>query len=125
MKKHDRISAFVETLEASETTAFHPCYAGYFECFNQGDYYEAHDVLEHLWLECRDENHLYFKGLIQIAGAFVHLKKQSRKLTDNLASLQNELRLAQLEKSPAFNPPQPPPEPLPPTEAADPEIRTH
>lgn len=76
MKKHDRISAFVETLEASGGTGFHPCYAGYFECFNQGDYYEAHDVLEHLWLECRDENHLYFKGLIQIAGAFVHLKKQ-------------------------------------------------
>jgi hypothetical protein len=31
-------------------------------------------VLEHLWLDCRDSNHLYFKGLIQIAGAFVHLK---------------------------------------------------
>jgi len=76
MKKHDRISAFVETLEASDTTGFHPCYAGFFECFNLGDYYEAHDVLEHLWLECRDKNYLYFKGLIQIAGAFVHLKKQ-------------------------------------------------
>jgi hypothetical protein len=63
--------------------------------------------------------------LSKVMQSLVHLKKQSRKLTDNLASLQNELRLAQLEKSPAFNPPQPPPEPLPPTEAADPEIRTH
>jgi hypothetical protein len=34
-------------------------------------------VLEQLWLECRDENRLYFKGLIQIAGAFVHLKNNS------------------------------------------------
>jgi hypothetical protein len=76
MSKHNRISAFVDSLEASRGGLFHPCYAGYFECFNRGDYYEAHDVLEHLWLECRDENHAYFKGLIQIAGAFVHLKKQ-------------------------------------------------
>jgi hypothetical protein len=76
MAKHDRISDFLQSLESSRGSDFHPCYAGYFECFNQGDYYEAHDVLEHLWLECRDENHLYFKGLIQIAGAFVHLKKQ-------------------------------------------------
>jgi len=76
MSKHDRIADFVESLEASRGGVFHPCYAGYFECFNRGDYYEAHDVLEHLWLECHDENHLYFKGLIQIAGAFVHLKKQ-------------------------------------------------
>lgn len=75
MSKHERISAFVESLESSQS-GLHPCYAGYFECFNRGDYYEAHDVLEHLWLECRDENHLYFKGLIQVAGAFVHLKKQ-------------------------------------------------
>jgi hypothetical protein len=76
MSKHERISAFVESLESSHSGGLHPCYAGYFECFNRGDYYEAHDVLEHLWLACRDENHLYFKGLIQVAGAFVHLKKQ-------------------------------------------------
>lgn len=76
MSKHDRISAFVQSLNAPEDTGFHPCYAGFFEYFNRRDYYEAHDVLEHLWLKCRDANHLYFKGLIQIAGAFVHLKKQ-------------------------------------------------
>jgi hypothetical protein len=76
MRKHERITAFVETLAGSTGSNFHPCYAGYFECFNRGDYYEAHDVLEHLWLDCRDANYLYFKGLIQIAGAFVHMKKQ-------------------------------------------------
>lgn len=76
MSKHERIAAFVESLDASREGEFHPCYAGYFECFNAGDYYEAHDVLEHLWLGCRDANFRYYKGLIQIAGAFVHLKKQ-------------------------------------------------
>ncbi|MEI8292698.1 MAG: DUF309 domain-containing protein [bacterium] len=76
MSKHDRIAAFVKSLPSLGNDELHPCYAGYFECFNREDYYEAHDVLEHLWLECRDENHLFYKGLIQLAGAFVHLKKQ-------------------------------------------------
>jgi predicted metal-dependent hydrolase len=63
-------------LESRTGSGFHPCYAGYFECFNAGDYYEAHDVLEHLWLHCRDADRSFYQGLIQIAGAFVHLKKQ-------------------------------------------------
>lgn len=54
----------------------HPCYLGYFTCFNRGDYYEAHDVLEHLWLQDPGTDEAFFRGLIQIAGAFVHLKKQ-------------------------------------------------
>jgi len=51
-------------------------YLGYFECFNQGRFYEAHDVLEDLWLERRraPEGDFY-KALIQLAGAFVHLQK--------------------------------------------------
>lgn len=53
-----------------------PYYVGYFECFNQGLYYEAHDVLEELWLNEGKSapNYAFYKGLIQIAGGFVHLK---------------------------------------------------
>jgi hypothetical protein len=76
MKKFDRMEAFVTSLGAASPGGLHPCYAGYFTCFNAGQYYEAHDVLEHLWLRCGDANALYYKGLIQIAGAFVHLRKQ-------------------------------------------------
>jgi len=51
-------------------------YLGFFECFNQGLYYEAHDVLEELWLPSRKgPNDLFYKGLIQLAGAFVHFQK--------------------------------------------------
>ena len=51
-------------------------YLGYFECFNQQLFYEAHDVLEELWLPQRKiDGGLFFKGLIQLAGAFVHLQK--------------------------------------------------
>ena len=57
---------------------FDRCYLGYFECFNAQRYYEAHDVLEHLWLrDGRESDHYsFYKGLIQLAGGFVHLQLQ-------------------------------------------------
>ena len=71
-----------------------PYYLGYFKCFNAGQFYEAHDVLEELWLADRQGvNGAFYKGLIQLAGAFVHLQKQRLRpaaalfklATDNLA----------------------------------------
>lgn len=73
--KAKRMDAFVQSL-GLEATKYDPCYLGYFECFNAQEYYEAHDVLEHLWLQGCDGNYAFYKGLIQLAGAFVHLKKQ-------------------------------------------------
>jgi len=77
MKKGQKIEAFVESL--STESAHDPCYEGYFICFNEQKYYEAHDVLEHLWLQDKGPRHRFFKGLIQLAGAFVHLQKQHRR----------------------------------------------
>jgi predicted metal-dependent hydrolase len=55
---------------------YDPHYLGYFECFNQQRFFEAHEVLEALWLPQRDgPNGLFYKGLIQLAGAFVHWQK--------------------------------------------------
>ena len=55
-------------------------YLGYFECFNKQLFYEAHDVLEELWLGQRGQsNDHFYKGLIQLAGAFVHLQKNRLK----------------------------------------------
>jgi hypothetical protein len=59
-----------------EDISQHPCYLGFFRCWNEQRYYEAHDVLEHLWLRTESEDADYFKGLIQAAGGFVHLQKQ-------------------------------------------------
>jgi Domain of unknown function (DUF309) len=52
-------------------------YLGYFDCFNRQEFYEAHDVLEELWLAGgrSASNYAFHKGLIQLAGAFVHLQK--------------------------------------------------
>ena len=73
MTKHERIGKYVDS---RGTGRFPSCYELYFSHFNAGEYYEAHDVLEHLWLGCSDSNATFYKGLIQIAGGFVHLRKQ-------------------------------------------------
>lgn len=82
MSKGEKISRFVAELEgtrpggATDEIEQHPCYRGFFRCWNEQRYYEAHDVLEHLWLRTTSQDARYFKGLIQAAGAFVHLQKQ-------------------------------------------------
>ena len=88
MKKTDGAAALVESLMVVPVSSgggepgAEPGYLGFFECFNQQRYFEAHDVLESLWLDRRrtrgetDPCCSYFKGLIQVAGAFVHLQKQ-------------------------------------------------
>ena len=87
MNKGQRISRLVEEVggsaPAEETgeIASHPCYVGFFRCWNEQRYYEAHDVLEHLWLRTKSEDANYFKGLIQAAGGFVHLQKQHARPT--------------------------------------------
>jgi len=56
--------------------AYDQHYLEFFERFNQQRFFEAHDVLEALWLPQRQgPNGLFYKGLIQLAGAFVHWQK--------------------------------------------------
>ena len=50
MKKSQRIAGLVADLNLPEKSGHDPRYLGYFACFNDGLYYEAHDVLEDLWL---------------------------------------------------------------------------
>ena len=67
-------------IEKLQGQTLDPHYLSYFECFNQQLFYEAHDVLEELWLgQRRQPNDLFYKGLIQLAGAFVHLQKNRLK----------------------------------------------
>src|SRR5271154_2282763 len=55
---------------------FNRHYVGFFRCFNEQLYYEAHDVLEEVWLPIRGQPQAkFYQGLIQMAGGFVHLQK--------------------------------------------------
>jgi hypothetical protein len=93
-RKRGRIAALAEQFRGGKPD---PHYTGYFELFNRQKFFEAHDVLEHIWLKDKHgPNGAFYKGLIQLAGAFVHLQKNR---TQPAASL-FKLALANLKKYP-------------------------
>ena len=76
-KKDHKVAALMEGIEAGEHD---PHLVGYLRCFNSQKFYEAHDVLEALWLKDRTgPDGDFFKGMIQFAGAFVHLQKRRNR----------------------------------------------
>jgi len=84
----------IESFRGQELDAH---YLGYFDCFNRQQFYEAHEVLEDLWLKDRHgSGGQFYKGLIQLAGAFVHLQKDRLRPAAALF----KLALANLEKYP-------------------------
>jgi len=93
--KSPRIDAMIESFRGQELDAR---YVAFFHCFNRQLFFEAHEVLEDLWLpDRRGPNGNFYKALIQLAGAFVHLQKNRLRPAAAL------LRLAQanLERYPA------------------------
>lgn len=73
-RKSAKIAELIASQQGRDLDAH---YLGFFECFNRQWFYEAHDVLEELWLSRgrAGANYAFYKGLIQFAGAFVHLQK--------------------------------------------------
>jgi len=93
-RKHKRVAALVEQHQGHELDRH---YAGYFDCFNRQLFYEAHEVLEHIWLKDKHgPNGAFYKGLIQLAGAFVHLQRNHLRPAAALF----KLALANFEKYP-------------------------
>jgi uncharacterized protein len=93
-RKSVRITTMIESHRGQGVD---PHYAGYFHCFNRQLFYEAHDVLENLWLaDKHGANGAFYKGLIQLAGAFVHLQKNRLRPAAALFKLAR----ANLEKYP-------------------------
>ncbi len=75
-KKSPRIAALIEKRLGYAADAH---YLGFFDAFNAQQYFEAHEILEELWLAVRKEpSGDFHKGLIQLAGAFVHVQKKRR-----------------------------------------------
>lgn len=76
MKKSQRLMLWLESWRLDSATDLPRELCAFVALFNAGAYYEAHDVLEHLWLRCVDERRSFLQALIQLAGAFVHFQKQ-------------------------------------------------
>ena len=75
MSKELEIRKIVLSLKPQTGNFQSDCFISYFLLFNRGEYFHAHDVLEHVWLQQTGIKARFFKGLIQYAGAFVHLQK--------------------------------------------------
>jgi thioredoxin-like negative regulator of GroEL len=72
-RKQEKVAGLIERHLGQELDAH---YLAFFDSFEQGRFYEAHEVLEELWLAERGgPNAGFYKGLIQLAGAFVHWNK--------------------------------------------------
>ena len=54
---------------------FDPRYLQGIDHFNNGDYFEAHEVWEDLWIEMNDETKGFYHGLIQAAVALHHARR--------------------------------------------------
>ena len=60
--------------------------------FNRERFFECHEVLEETWLEASGEQRTFLQGLIQVAVAFYHLRREnlvgaSRLLTAGMEKL--------------------------------------
>lgn len=94
--KSPKIDAVLAGME--EVPGFDRHYVGFFRCFNTQLYYEAHDVLEEVWLPIRGQAQAkFYQGLIQMAGGFVHLQKDRLGPASRLFAL----ALANFEAYPA------------------------
>jgi predicted metal-dependent hydrolase len=76
---------------------YEPRYLAGIVCFNERDFFEAHEVWEGLWLECAGPERRFYQALIQAAVALYHfgngnlrgagkLYRTSKAYMDNYAS---------------------------------------
>jgi predicted metal-dependent hydrolase len=57
----------------------HPKLDEFIRLFNEERFFEAHEVLEELWLVSNGEQKTFYQGLIQCAVALAHWKKNNSR----------------------------------------------
>ncbi len=67
------------------------------ERFNRGEYFEAHESWEEVWLKSPEPDKTFLQGIIQVAAAFHHYNRRNRRGTRSLL----EAGLIKLERFPA------------------------
>lgn len=70
---------------SSTKSRFDSRYVDYFRCFNEQQYFEAHEVLEGLWQEIDGALRDFYKGLIQTAAVFLKLQQDKPQPAARLA----------------------------------------
>ncbi len=59
---------------SGDKVTYEPRYLGGIVCFNEQDFFEAHEVWESLWLEMPGPERRFVQGLIQAAVALYHFR---------------------------------------------------
>ena len=54
------------------------------EAFNSGQFYEAHEIWEEVWLKTPNPEKMFLQGLIQVAAAFHHYSRANSLGARNL-----------------------------------------
>jgi len=54
------------------------------ELFNAGNFFEAHEAWEEIWLAATEPEKTFLQGLIQVAAAFHHYSRGNRKGMESL-----------------------------------------
>src|SRR5579871_4863448 len=53
-------------------------------CYESGEYFEAHEHWEAVWLKCSEPEKTFLQALIQVSAAFHHLERGNRLGTASL-----------------------------------------
>jgi predicted metal-dependent hydrolase len=53
-------------------------------CYESGEYFEAHEHWEGVWLKCAEPDKTFLQALIQVSAAFHHLDRGNRVGTASL-----------------------------------------
>jgi predicted metal-dependent hydrolase len=66
--------SYQEVLRAYMQENYPEAYLKGIQCFNVGQYFECHELLESLWLETGGVQEIFYQALIQAAVAIYHLE---------------------------------------------------
>jgi predicted metal-dependent hydrolase len=66
------LRAGIYTIRMSAASEYDDRYLVGIDCFNRGDYFEAHETWEDLWLDCPGADRRFYQSLIQAAVALYH-----------------------------------------------------
>ncbi|MFQ5668991.1 MAG: DUF309 domain-containing protein [Acidobacteriota bacterium] len=67
-----------------------PRYQMYWRHFRTGRFWEAHEVLEDLWMESEGRDKVFYQGLIQAAACLHHLERGNLHGAERLAGTARE-----------------------------------
>ena len=65
-------------------TGYDDRYLAGIACFNRGEYFDAHEVWEDLWMDCPSADRRFFQSLIQAAVSLYHWGNGNRAGADRL-----------------------------------------